>query len=208
MKFPCTMNTFATRMLAIFLSLLLCGAPQLLAQSAPPQNPPPAPQPQSAPSQSDGQAAPPQQPLPQSGDPQAQPQSPPRNNQPLDVDPSKGPLQPAQPADDQLPNAPSSTQPAPAAAAQTPQPQSQQKKTPAEAQGTAVAGEAKTAGGPASKPAGTAIAPAKQRQVHSLLIKLGLIAAGGAAIGTIYGLTRSTSSTPPNATAAGTTQAH
>jgi len=70
-----------------------------------------------------------------------------------------------------------------------------------------VAGEAKTNGGPASQPAGTAIAPAKQRQMRSLIIKIGAIGAGAAALGAIYGLTRSTPSHPPNA-ASGVTQAH
>ena len=65
--------------------------------------------------------------------------------------------------------------------------------------GAAAAQEGKTAGGPASKPAGAAIAPAKQRQVRSLLLKLGAVAAAGAAIGTVVALTRGTSSVPPGA---------
>jgi hypothetical protein len=55
-----------------------------------------------------------------------------------------------------------------------------------------------TVGGGASKPAGTAIAPAKQRQYRSFLVKLGLIAGAGAALGTVYALSRGTSSVPPN----------
>ena len=65
--------------------------------------------------------------------------------------------------------------------------------------GAAAAQKGVTAGGAASKPAGTAIAPAKQRQVRSFLLKLGLIAAGGAAIGTVYALSKGTPSTPPGA---------
>ncbi len=198
---------------AASLALLMCGVPQLMAQST--QNQPaPATQPTAAPTtpqNPDGKTQPP------SGS--ALPQSPAQSNdtqqsaqpanQGVEVDPSKGPLQPVAPGN-QLPNAPSSAQtpqpPAPAAPA-PPTAQTDQKKN-TEPQGTAVAGEARTAGGPASKPAGSAIAPAKQRQTRSLLIKLGLIAAGGAAVGTVYALTRSTSSTPPNVIAPGATQAH
>ena len=186
------------RVSAVLLAFLLCGAPELLAQAAQ--------QPQ-APAQDQQQNS---QQLPQSGEPAADQQAPARQNQSLDVDPSKGPLQPVPSAtDDQLPNAPSAAQPAQPAPAPGAQPIAQQQKpAPPEPQGVAVAGEAKTAGGPASKPAGTAIAPAKQRQVRSLLIKIGAIAAGGAALGAIYGLTRATASNPPNSTAPGAVQAH
>lgn len=124
------------------------------------------------------------------------------------IDPSKGPLTPAPTAnqDEQqpttepqnLPDAPSSTQGA------QPQPQSEtpaQKPRPRTTQpvGVGTAQQAPTAGGAASKPAGAAIAPAKQRQYRSLLIKIGAIAAGGAALGTVYALSRGTKSTPPGA---------
>lgn len=71
--------------------------------------------------------------------------------------------------------------------------------TQQEPEGTAAARSARTIGGPASKPAGSAIAPAKQRQVRSLLIKIGAIAGAGAALGTVYALTRGTPSKPPGA---------
>lgn len=63
--------------------------------------------------------------------------------------------------------------------------------------GAAAAEAGATAGGAASRPAGAAIAPAKQGQRRSLLIKLGLIAAGAGALGAVYALSRGTSSTPP-----------
>jgi hypothetical protein len=63
--------------------------------------------------------------------------------------------------------------------------------------GAAGAQRGQTAGSVASRPAGSAMAPAKQRQVRSVLIKLGAIAAAGAAVGTVYALTRGTSSVPP-----------
>jgi hypothetical protein len=65
--------------------------------------------------------------------------------------------------------------------------------------GTAAAEKARTAGGGASRPAGVAIAPAKQKRSRGLLIKLGALAAAGAAMGTVYALSRGTSSTPTGA---------
>ncbi len=95
-----------------------------------------------------------------------------------------------------LPNAPS------AQAAQNPQPaDSSSRPTPQKQDqnplGAAAAQQGVTAGGAASRPAGNAIAPAKQRQMRSLLIKLGAIAAAGAAIGAVVALSRGTKSTPP-----------
>lgn len=135
-----------------------------------------------------------------------------QSNVPQQVSP--GPLQPqpsTQPtADDkQLPNAPSATtQPStvvlgpdgkpipatPASQAQTPG-----TSTTTQPLGTAAAEKATTAGGAASRPAGMAIAPAKQRQVRSFLIRLGLIAAGGVALGTVYALSKGSPSKPPGA---------
>jgi hypothetical protein len=54
--------------------------------------------------------------------------------------------------------------------------------------GTAVAPSVQTSGGAASKPAGVAIAPPKQRQRRSWLIKFGFIAGAGAALGTVAAL--------------------
>jgi hypothetical protein len=68
-----------------------------------------------------------------------------------------------------------------------------------EPRGTAAARAAKTQGGAASKPAGAAIAPAKQRRTRSLLIKLGVIAGAGAALGTVYALAKGSPSRPPGA---------
>lgn len=94
-----------------------------------------------------------------------------------------------------LPNAPS------AQAAQNSQAESSSRPAPQKQDqnplGAAAAQQGVTAGGAASRPAGNAIAPAKQRQMRSLLIKLGAIAAGGAAIGAIVALSRGTPSVPP-----------
>ena len=122
-------------------------------------------------------------------------------------DPSQAPLAPvptARPADTNSvpPDAPSEVQRSQQQNVPvTTQTQNlQQQQTPTVPLGTATAQEGATRGGVASRPAGEAIAPAKQRQVHSMLIKLGLVAAGAVAVGTVVGLTRGTSSIPPGAT--------
>jgi hypothetical protein len=101
-----------------------------------------------------------------------------------------------------LPDAPSAS-PAPQSNGNTAQNQDQGQKPPAQpAQapaGTGAAEAGPTAGGAGSKPAGMAIAPAKQHQVRSFLVKLGVIAGGAVAIGTVYALSRSSPSRPPGA---------
>jgi hypothetical protein len=106
-------------------------------------------------------------------------------------DPSRGPLKP-----NELPNAPSASQ----------QQQQTDQQQPSEAPiGAAAAQAGKASGGAASKPAGTAIAPAKQHQTRSLLIKVGAVAAGAAALGIVYALSRGTPSVPPGANTTATT---
>ena len=70
-----------------------------------------------------------------------------------------------------------------------------------EPSGAATAQRGSTNGGAASRPAGTAIAPAKQHRVRSLVIKVGAVVAGAAALGTVYALSHGTSSTPPGVAA-------
>ncbi len=113
------------------------------------------------------------------------------------VNPAQGPLEPVpSPDQNQLPESPQAQPPAATPDQQAPAKPPQQNQT--EPLGTATAPGVSTVGGGASRPAGTAIAPAKQRQYRSLLIKLGLIAAAGGALGTVYALSRGTSSVPPN----------
>ena len=76
-------------------------------------------------------------------------------------------------------------------------PQPQQPRPSNEPQGAATAERVPTAGASAAKPAGVAIAPAKQHRTRSLLIKFGAVAAAGVAAGTVYALSRGTSSNPP-----------
>ena len=125
-------------------------------------------------------------------DPSAGPQTPTLSPQ---VPESPNPVQPQQ--EQQLPAAPS---PQTTTSTQATQPVTQ-RENPA---GAAAAEKGVTRGGAASKPAGTAIAPAKQRQVRSLLIKLGLVAAAGVAVGTVLGLSKGSPTSPPGAPKAST----
>jgi hypothetical protein len=121
---------------------------------------------------------------------QSQQQQPPQQPSGTTVNPSQPPLQPV----------------APSPGVQQPQPQTttipeapQPKQQPEQPVGAAAAEKVPVAGGAAAKPAGAAIAPAKQHQTRSLLIKLGAVAAGAVAIGTVYALSKASPSKPPGA---------
>jgi hypothetical protein len=109
--------------------------------------------------------------------------------------PAQGPLQPV-PAQNQ----PSTENPAPESSTEavpaTPAPQPKPEQQVQQPLGAATAEGVPTVGGAASRPAGMAIAPAKQNQRRSLLIKLGLLAAAGIAVGTVVGLSKGTSVNP------------
>lgn len=111
------------------------------------------------------------------------------------VNPSQAPLKPVTTYPDASGNQqqPNTTAEPP----QAPQPKQQPKIQQTEPQGAATAEKVPTGGGTAAKPAGMAIAPAKQHRTRSLLIKFGALAAAGVAAGTIYALSRGTPSTPP-----------
>ena len=185
---------FLMRVLVAALMFTLCGIPELVAQTT--QTSDPAASNSQTQSQNNnsnqGSSTDPRF----SGtrpDPSAGPQTPTLSPQ---VPESPSPVQPQQ-EQQQLPTAPSpqtttSTQPA--------QPVTQ-RENPA---GAAAAEKGVTRGGAASKPAGTAIAPAKQRQVRSLLIKLGVLAAAGVAVGTVMGLSKGSPTSPPGAPKAST----
>lgn len=167
---PWISERIVARSIAIALALCLAGVPQAFAQAA------------QTPSTQGTQSQPRQNP-----------------NSTLVPDPSKGPLQPAPVQPQELPNAPSATGAQPQTTMTATQEQTPSPKAEAPL-GAAAAESGNPTGGLASKPAGNAIAPAKQRQVRSMLIKMGALAAGAAALGIVYGLSRSTSSTPPGAT--------
>jgi len=65
--------------------------------------------------------------------------------------------------------------------------------------GTAAAEAPKAVGITGAQPAGVAIAPAKQRRVRVILLKVGAIIGAGAAIGTVIALSAATPSKPPGA---------
>jgi hypothetical protein len=65
--------------------------------------------------------------------------------------------------------------------------------------GTAAAEAPKVNGITAAQPAGVAIAPAKQKRVRTIVIRVGVIVGAGAALGTVIALTQATSSKPPGA---------
>ena len=135
-----------------------------------------------------------QEPAQQPSHPQNQQQQQPANPG-VTVDPSQGPLVP--PAEQQQPPTPDQ-QESIYPEGPTPQTTPVQQQGQREPLGAATAGSVRTQGGGASRPAGNAIAPAKQHQVRSFLIKFGAIAAAGVAVGTVYALTKGTSSVPPN----------
>lgn len=91
----------------------------------------------------------------------------------------------------------STTQETQSQASQDQQPtQSQKMQHPA---GTAAAEAPKVSGITAAQPAGVAIAPAKQRRVRILVLKVGAILGASAAIGTVVALSAATPSKPPGA---------
>jgi hypothetical protein len=62
--------------------------------------------------------------------------------------------------------------------------------------GTAAAPYTNPTGITGSRPAGAAIAPARQRRVRAILISLGVIAAAGIAVGTVAGMSHASPSRP------------
>jgi hypothetical protein len=196
-----------TSILSTLLLVGICSAPLLRAQQTNPSttqqpastqpaqtdqpaNPAPAQNTQAAPTTGQNQSS---QSIPQ------QPATPGSS-----VNPSQAPLQPVTTYPDasgaqQEPSSPN------AAPAQTSVPEAPQPKKPTEPVGAATAESVPTSGGAAAKPAGIAIAPAKQHQTRSLLFKIGAVVAAGAALGTVYALSHGTSSTPPGTGMAGVT---
>ncbi len=72
----------------------------------------------------------------------------------------------------------------------------EQQGQPASAVGTAAAPAAKPAGVMSTRPAGAAMAPAKQRRVRSFLIKAGAVVGAAVAVGTVAALSKSSPSRP------------
>ncbi len=76
-------------------------------------------------------------------------------------------------------------------------PQSPSQGKTREPVGTAAAEQERTTGIAASTPAGTAIAPAKQKRVRMILIKVGALVGAGVAVGTVAALSSGSPSRPP-----------
>jgi len=218
-----------TRILSTLLLAGVCSAPLLRAQQTNPATPQQAPetsqQPQQPTTTQPAQASPTQTSPTQLGTTQTTPAptvAPTQNTQPAapatqtqpqqpspapsgtTVNPSQAPLNPVTTYPDA---SDTQQQPSPNAAPQTTTtiPEGPQPKKPAEPVGAATAESVPTTGGAAAKPAGVAIAPAKQHQTRSLMIKIGAALAAGAALGTVYALSHGTSSTPPGTGLAGVT---
>jgi len=216
--------TVQHRIMSILSTLLVaavCSAPQSRAQQSNPstaqQPPETSQQPQqpatTQPGQTDQTSQ--GQPPTQSPESPAQPQntqatppagqSQPQPNSGTSVNPSQAPLQPVTTYPDAA-GAQQEQQSTDTAPAQTTTlPEGPQPKKQSEPVGAATAESVPTTGGAAAKPAGVAIAPAKQHQTRSWLIKVGAVLAAGAALGTVYALSHGTSSTPPGTGLAGVT---
>jgi hypothetical protein len=194
-----------SKLLALGLAFGLCLTPEMFAQQQTQSSTSPA----AASSQTSSSQTPTSPQAPQAVPPaaseppasttpaQTQPAKPSPNGS--TIDPSQGPLQPVTTYPDASggqQQEQSTVQPQTTNPPEAPQPKTQQPTQPV---GAATAERVPTAGGAAAKPAGAAIAPAKQHQTRGLLIKIGAIAAAGAALGTVYALTRSTGSLPPGA---------
>ena len=129
---------------------------------------------------------------------------------PPPVDQSSAPLNPdAENSPKQVPANPESSEQAPVSGtnAEEPAPNSSDAsqsslpepppQRPHEPVGTAAAESVAVTGVAASRPAGVAVAPAKQRRVRSILIKVGALVGAGVAVGTTMALSQGSPSRPP-----------
>jgi hypothetical protein len=122
------------------------------------------------------------------------------SSQPVEELPS-API-PQAPGQPQTQNQPQAQQTQPSQQPQTQQPnqqtqQTQQPNAPRQPPvGTAAAPYEKPTGVPGSRPAGAAIAPAKQRRVRAIVISLAVVLAGAGAIGAVAGMSKASHSQP------------
>lgn len=96
----------------------------------------------------------------------------------------------------QLPDSPGTQQQSDAPRAAQPPPQ-QPQNAAHEPVGTAAAEWMPASGIAASRPSGAAVAPAKQRRARAIVIKVGALLGAGAAVGTVYALSKASPSRPP-----------
>ena len=100
---------------------------------------------------------------------------------------------------DELPSAPEPQAPSQPQQSQTQPQQGQPAQKPDNGQqpvGTAAAPLEKPTGVSGSRPAGAAIAPAKQRRVRAIVISLAVVLAGAGAIGAVAGMSKASHSQP------------
>jgi hypothetical protein len=117
-------------------------------------------------------------------------------NKPSTVNSSQGSSATITPSSNELPDAPSIAQPV----QQSTESSSIQPQNPPSVPSGAAGAKAPTVkGAPASRTVGAAIAPAKQRQRRSLLIKAGLVAGACVAVGSAFALSKGSPSKPPGA---------
>ena len=98
-----------------------------------------------------------------------------------------------------LPDSPTPIAPQTAPASQpqsSPQTTPQQQNTPAQPLGTAAAPSEPASGVAASRPAGAAIAPAKQKRSRTFAIRIALIVGAAVAVGTVVALSSASPSRP------------
>lgn len=114
---------------------------------------------------------------------------------------SQAPPAASSPSTDALPDSPGARQPpagqfvAQAEAPQpSPEPEQKERQKPV---GTAAAETSTTTGFAASRPAGAALAPAKQKRARTLLISVGAVVGAAVALGTVMALSKGTPSKPP-----------
>jgi len=111
----------------------------------------------------------------------------------------------ATPSEESLPDSPGAGRYQPVIAqaeAQTEPAQPAPQPPPTQAQkpvGTAAAETTTTTGFAVSRPAGAALAPAKQKRVRTILISVGAVVGAAVALGTVAALSKGTPSKPPGA---------
>lgn len=182
-------NSFELRMIATAVVLGLLMNPLFYSSAQEPESP------LRASSSQDAQV--PVPPMPDEDNAPTQPTAaPPRTVAPI-------PPETLAPAKDELPDSPGalaqSTQISPQPVLPSPQPRNEAVSNPQEPLGTAAAQTVPTMGIAASRPAGAALAPGKQRRVRTILIRVGAIVGVGAAVGATMALSEGSPSKPPGA---------
>jgi hypothetical protein len=193
------MNHWTNRPIGILLIILLAGTPELYAASGPASDSGTAP----AATTNAAKTAPAttQQALQDAVSQESLPDSPgtliAKQNEPVAPQSNTATQDPeAQQNDTQQPktSSPSNIAPAQNGSANPGSSQSENGQQPV---GAAAAQLGRTTGGAASKPAGAALAPTQQRRSRSLLLKLGLLAGAGIAVGSVAALSKASPSKPP-----------